>query len=95
VSEAAALIALVATLAAAVAGVSGMLANLVNNLPATLIVLPVASASGPGAVLAMLVGVNPGPNLTYTGSLATLLWRRVMRSHQEAIDLGQSRGSGC
>jgi len=37
----------------------------------------------------MLVGLNAGPNLTYTGSLATLLWRRVMRSHREAIDLGQ------
>ena len=31
----------------------------------------------------------PVSNLTYTGSLATLLWRRVMRSHDEAIDLGQ------
>jgi arsenical pump membrane protein len=73
----------------AVAAVSALLANLVNNLPATLIVLPVAAASGPGAVLAMLVGVNAGPNLTYTGSLATLLWRRVLRAHEEAVDLRQ------
>ena len=71
----------------AVAAVSAVLANLVNNLPATLIVLPVAAASGPGAVLAMLVGVNVGPNLTYTGSLATLLWRRVVHAHDEATDL--------
>jgi arsenical pump membrane protein len=28
----------------------------------------------------MLLGVNIGPNLTYTGSLATLLWRRVVRA---------------
>ena len=28
----------------------------------------------------MLLGVNVGPNLTYTGSLATLLWRRVVRA---------------
>jgi arsenical pump membrane protein len=73
----------------AVAAVSAVLANLVNNLPATLIVLPVATAGGPAAVLAMLVGVNAGPNLTYTGSLATLLWRRVMRAHEEAVDLRQ------
>ena len=71
----------------AVAAVSALLANVVNNLPATLIVVPVVAASGPGAVLAMLVGVNAGPNLTYTGSLATLLWRRVMRAHAEAVDL--------
>ena len=29
-------------------------------------------------MLAVLIGVNAGPNLTYTGSLATLLWRRVL-----------------
>jgi arsenical pump membrane protein len=73
----------------AVTAVSALVANLVNNLPATLIVLPVAAASGSGAVLAMLVGVNAGPNLTYTGSLATLMWRRVMRAHDEAVDLRQ------
>ena len=44
--------------------ISAVAANLVNNLPATLIILPVvARPSGPGAVLAMLVGVNVGPNL--------------------------------
>ena len=30
-------------------------------------------------MLAVLIGVNIGPNLSYTGSLATLLWRRVLR----------------
>ena len=27
----------------------------------------------------MLIGVNIGPNLTYVGSLANLLWRSVVR----------------
>jgi hypothetical protein len=45
-----------------------------------LVLLPLAAPSGAGAVLAVLLGVNIGPNLTYTGSLATLLWRRVARS---------------
>jgi arsenical pump membrane protein len=33
---------------------------------------------GTVAVLALLVGVNVGSNLTYVGSLANLLWRRAL-----------------
>jgi arsenical pump membrane protein len=73
----------------AIAGVSAVLANLVNNLPATLIILPAAATAGPGAVLAMLVGVNVGPNLTYVGSLATLLWRRIVHAHDHETDIGE------
>jgi arsenical pump membrane protein len=72
-----------------VAVVSAAVANLLNNLPATLIILPVAAVSGPGAVLAMLVGVNVGPNLTYVGSLATLLWRRIVHAHDHETDMGE------
>ncbi len=72
-----------------IAIVSAALANLVNNLPATLIVLPVVAASGAGPVLAMLIGVNVGPNLTYVGSLATLLWRRIVHAHDETVDIGE------
>ncbi len=70
-----------------IAAVSAVLANLVNNLPATLIVVPVAASLGPGAVLATLIGVNIGPNLTYVGSLATLLWRRVLRGEGVELEL--------
>jgi arsenical pump membrane protein len=62
----------------AVAGIAAVLANLLNNLPATLALLPVAAVGGPAPVLAVLIGVNVGPNLTYVGSLANLLWRRVI-----------------
>jgi arsenical pump membrane protein len=72
-----------------VAAVSALLSNVVNNLPATLILLPVAAAGGPGPALAMLIGVNVGPNLTYVGSLATLLWRRVLHAHDHDTDLGE------
>jgi arsenical pump membrane protein len=72
-----------------IAAISAVLANLVNNLPATLIIVAVVSASAPGGVLAMLIGVNVGPNLTYVGSLATLLWRRIVHAHDEDIDVGQ------
>lgn len=40
-------------------------------------------------MLAALIGVNLGPNLTYVGSLATLLWRRVLHEHDSAPSLGQ------
>ncbi len=73
----------------AVAAVSAVVANLVNNLPATLIIVAVVTASAPGAVLAMLIGVNVGPNLTYVGSLATLLWRRVVHAHEEEVEVSE------
>ncbi|HUY54869.1 MAG TPA: SLC13 family permease [Candidatus Nanopelagicaceae bacterium] len=70
-----------------IAVVAAVLANLINNLPAVLILLPAASAAGVGPVLAVLIGVNTGPNLTYVGSLATLLWRRVLRQRGEELPM--------
>ena len=69
--------------------VAAVLANLVNNVPAVLLLLPAAAAAGPAVVLAVLIGVNAGPNLTPTGSLATLLWRRVLRDRQAEPSLGE------
>lgn len=71
------------------AAVAAVLANLINNLPAVLVLLPLAAPGGTGAVLAVLIGVNIGPNLTYVGSLATLLWRRVLRAHDTQPALGE------
>jgi arsenical pump membrane protein len=84
----------------AVAGLAAVLAAVVNNLPAVLVLLPLAVSAGggttggagtaaAGTVLAVLIGVNLGPNLTYTGSLATLLWRRVLRESGAEVPLGQ------
>jgi arsenical pump membrane protein len=61
----------------ATAAVAALLSNVVNNLPAVLVLLPLVT--GPAAVLAVLIGVNIGPNLTYVGSLANLLWRSVVQ----------------
>jgi arsenical pump membrane protein len=69
--------------------VAAIAANLLNNVPALLVLLPAAVAAGPATVLAVLIGVNAGPNLTYTGSLATLLWRRVVRAHGAEPPLGE------
>ncbi len=67
---------------------AAVLANLLNNLPATLVLLP-AVAHAPGLVLAVLVGVNVGPNLTYVGSLATLLWRQILHARDAAPVAGE------
>ena len=82
----------------AVAFLAAAIANLVNNLPAVLVLLAAITASGvtqgaggavTGLVLAVLIGVNIGPNLSYAGSLATLLWRRLLAERDQDVDLGQ------
>lgn len=64
-------------------------ASVVNNLPATLVLVPLVAAGGPAAVLAVLLGVNIGPNLTYAGSLSNLLWRGVLRRHNVDASVGE------
>lgn len=68
--------------AAVVAGAGAVAANLVNNLPAYLLLEPVAGAAGPHgaqALAALLVGVDAGPLITPWASLATILWADQMR----------------
>ena len=56
-----------------------VLANLLTNLSATLLLVPLLAPLGDTAILAALLGLNIGSGLTYTGSLANLLWRRTLR----------------
>ncbi|ORW90951.1 SLC13 family permease [Mycolicibacter terrae] len=72
-----------------IAAVAAVLANVVNNLPATLVLVPLVASAGPVAVLAVLIGVNIGPNLTYAGSLSNLLWRRVLRRYHVPAGVGE------
>jgi arsenical pump membrane protein len=69
--------------------IAAVLANVVNNLPAVLLLLPLVAPGGAAVVLAVLIGVNVGPNLTYIGSLANLLWRNVL--HDNDADDGVTR----
>jgi arsenical pump membrane protein len=65
----------------------GIANNLVNNLPLGLIVgstLHAAQAKAPIAE-AVLIGVDLGPNLSITGSLAKILWLIALR--KEKIDV--------
>lgn len=61
--------------------------NLTNNLPAGLIAsMAVAQAHPPRLVLdALLIGVDLGPNLSVTGSLATILWLQAIRREGENV----------
>lgn len=61
-----------------IAAVATVLANLLTNLSATLLLVPLLGPLGAPAVLAALLGLNIGSGLTYTGSLANLLWRRSL-----------------
>ncbi|MBP1852859.1 arsenic transporter [Rhizobium halophytocola] len=76
------------TLGPTMAGASIALAsNLVNNLPAGLIAggaVHTAQASEKMA-RAILIGVDLGPNLSVTGSLATILWLNALR--REGLDM--------
>lgn len=63
-----------------VAAIGAVLANLVNNLPATLLLVPLVAPLGSVAVLATLIGINLGSSMTWAGSLANLLWRRTVRA---------------
>jgi arsenical pump membrane protein len=62
--------------------------NLVNNLPAGLLagrVVEIAQVPDPVRA-AVLIGVDLGPNLSVTGSLATILWLTALR--REGLQVG-------
>ncbi len=65
--------------------------NLMNNLPVGLIAGSVMAADHVPAHIAgaVLIGVNLGPNLSVTGSLATILWLAALR--REGQDVGAWR----
>lgn len=68
--------------AIAVAGTSvAIVSNLVNNLPAGLFAGSAVQAARVSDAVAgaVLIGVDLGPNLSVTGSLATILWLTALR----------------
>jgi len=71
----------------AAGGLVSIADNLANNLPTGLVASDaIAQAHPPPRVVdALLIGVDLGPNLSVTGSLATLLWLAVIRREGENI----------
>jgi arsenical pump membrane protein len=61
--------------------------NLMNNLPAGLVASTAVLQAHPPRLIvdALLVGVDLGPNLSITGSLATILWLQVIRREGEDV----------
>ena len=64
-----------------------LVCNLINNLPAGLIASAALSqAHAPQKLVdALLIGVDLGPNLSITGSLASILWLTAIRREGEQV----------
>lgn len=68
-----------------------VISNLMNNLPIGLISGAAVNAARAAGSLrsAVLIGVDLGPNLSITGSLATILWLIAIRREGQQISFGQ------
>jgi arsenical pump membrane protein len=60
-------------------GLAALGANVVNNLPTLLVALPRIGHRTVPSLWAVLLGVNMGPVVLVTGSLASLLWLSTLR----------------
>ena len=80
-----------AALGALVIGTAvGLGNNVINNLPLGLIAGSTLHSAHVGGVIqnAVLIGVDLGPNLSVTGSLATILWLIAMRREGMHVGFG-------
>jgi arsenical pump membrane protein len=68
--------------------ISALACNLMNNLPVGLIAGSVIAADHvPQHIAAAgLIGVDLGPNLSITGSLATILWLAALRREGQSVE---------
>jgi arsenical pump membrane protein len=63
-----------------------LVSNLMNNLPSGLISAAAIKTAAAGSLRpAILIGVDLGPNLSVTGSLATILWLTAIRREGQQI----------
>lgn len=71
-------------------GTVAVVSNLMNNLPAGLIAGDTVRAAQASDTIkgAVLIGVDLGPNLSVTGSLATILWLTALRREGHSLGAG-------
>jgi arsenical pump membrane protein len=74
-----------------------VLCNLLNNLPLGLIAGTVAGSAqlSPHVTGAALIGVDLGPNLSVSGSLATILWLVALRREGQRVSAWKFLRLGC
>lgn len=82
--------------AAAAALGTGLAANILNNLPVGLIGAGAVQAAGASSLLhaAVLLGIDLGPNLSVSGSLATVLWLIALRREKIEVSAGRFLRAG-
>jgi arsenical pump membrane protein len=68
-------------------GIAALLCNAMNNLPLGLIAGAVSTGANlaPHVTGALLIGIDLGPNLSVTGSLATILWLVALRREGQDV----------
>ncbi len=73
------------------------LSNVINNLPSGLLAGAAVQASHVPTLIrdSVLIGVDLGPNLSITGSLATVLWLIALRREGEQITAGRFLKTGA
>jgi arsenical pump membrane protein len=81
----------------ATAFATGIGTNLINNLPLGLIAAAsVQAAHITGALRnVILIGIDLGPNLSVTGSLATILWLIAIRKEGQNVSAWKFLKAGC
>jgi arsenical pump membrane protein len=74
---------------AAAAGGAALFSNLLNNLPIAVVSSYLVAHAPEHLAYPLIAGVDLGPNLTMTGSIATILWSSMLRKrgvHVSALD---------
>jgi arsenical pump membrane protein len=75
---------------AVAAGGAALTANLFNNLPVAVAASQIATHSrADGIAYPLIAGVDLGPNLFTSGSLATILWLAVLRRYGLRVSRGE------